>query len=1132
MFHRIRLLTAAAASCLLPLAAQCPPGARLPSDIAVLAATPAPNGPADQRWRLGRDELQAGRGDAAVKHLLAALEFHPDSPALLLDLLRATAETTDARELWCERFVRAATDAKGKLALDAATRKLLPAGVDASLAEAQRLAERRSIAVGELRQQAEKLKLAGKGTTGNAAVLRFHAELALRLMDGAPSLLRSEGPVFQRLIDAAAPEHDVVLQALGRLLRRANNKPAGPVTGATPAPDDAALRAARILAGLARQARFHDLQGPPPPDLGKLAEEAVRLLADLSAATVAATKVWSIDELQSLTAEQRAEFTLRHRHWRSPAVANSTTGKYRIETVCGFETLLAAAQTVELHHARLVDHFGSDPFAERPGIVRIVPEHAELETEGAPFWWAGGFQSGDRTTIRFAWGSVPSMGRLLTHELTHRFDGVLHAFAPSWYGEGHAQWTAGHYGKMAETKCTEDHLDIGTVAHTCYKGYADPQNLRKLLSGQIKDYRDNYPAGYSLYAFLRGHPPEQPRFRSALLRYEQNLRAGQKDPVAYFTGVFCDGKEGRPASFDAFVEQWARFLRACYDWLDDRKAGNEWLSRYQGLAREHSGIVLDEPTWSWARQRNEPFFGQDHAAAAAALLQSTGEREAAVAAGLWALSVDGWRPTTAAIVVAELRALGRDDAAHAMAALRRLRFPDPDDSAPLADDAAATRAGNARGPRTGLPRTELPKTAAFLDALAAAAQAQRAAGNLVTAGAWATSHDRAALLLGRPLLGSADLAPPPLLPRHLGGFGWTETSLSGFDDRRVRGLWYATDEGDLHVGREQPRGGTGIKDRAAHQRDAFVHTVEWLQPGHYRVRGKVHFTTAYVSGAIVFGHTRRDRDLRLLFNAGDFRYAIGKDDADAQFRNVRLRLQGLWERDDQLPDAAPAWTVDLGKDVNWFEFELHVQGPRVLLAVNGEALLRYAVHDGTPIEGHVGVAMSMGAVRVQQPTVQRLDGTSAVAGSVTGLDLERQPLVPLDDLLLLPVRGVPLDPCGTLVLWLPQVEAGADPGAGLPRALPVLAQLLRATHDYPQQVVLAVPQTAPAALVDGAQARLQELRSAPLPTVGHRVAAPFAGPDPWVLFVDAHGVLRAAAEAFDPQLHSKVQKWARLFRAR
>jgi len=305
--------------------------------------------------------------------------------------------------------------------------------------------------------------------------------------------------------------------------------------------------------------------------------------------------------------------------------------------------------------------------------------------------------------------------------------------------------------------------------------------------------------------------------------------------------------------------------------------------------------------------------------------------------------------------------------------------------------------------------------------------------------------------------------------------------------------------------------------------------VAWQPPGSYVLRGRVHFTTSFVAGAIVFGHGRRDRDLRLKFSAGDFRYAIGKDDRNRSSGKVRVHLEGLWERDGQLPDTTPGETIDIPKEQGWFDYALHVCGPRVLVEINGVPLSPYAVHDGAPIEGHVGFAMSMGAIRVQQPTVQRLD--DSVVGVAQGLDPNRQPLVPLDDLLQLPTTGIPRSPTGTLVLWLPTVSEGSA-ADGLPRALPLLAKLLQTAHEFPQTWFLAVPHDMPAAERAGVQERLAEFRTTPMPILEHRVQQPFTGSYPWVLFLDDLGVLRAAAECGDPKVLTRVQAWSRLFRGR
>ncbi|HEX6813427.1 MAG TPA: hypothetical protein VF384_17545 [Planctomycetota bacterium] len=1096
-----------------PLPAQCPPGAPMPHDLANETAVPA-QGAAHVRWQAGKDALAKGDFAAARQHLFAALEFHPASPPLLLDVLLACRDDKDMQSLWSERFVRAASDAQGKLKLDAAAKKLVSTPeLDAMLKQAQELSTLRALAIAELGRFADKYKPQAKQNTQRAVLVRWAAELLLALGLGAPNALASVSPNVGKTQQAFLPDYELVLQGLARLMRqRVRPDAANAAAGAEPDASklmDQALRAARILTGLQRQGTFKDLKGPPPYDVASLAEEAQQLL-DQHAQAVAKGKIWSIAELQQLAPEAQAVFTARHRSWRDPGQALSATGRYRIETTCGYQTLLDTARTIELHHRRLTSHFDSDPFEQRQGIVRIVPEHGDLETEGAPYWWAGGFQAGDRTTVRFAWGDIPGLGRTLTHELTHRFDGVLRPFLGAWYGEGHAQWTAGNYTAMTDTVFVDGQLDIGTVAHTWYKGYGNKGSFEKLLTGTIDEYRDNYFAGYSLYSFLRSFPPGSPRYRDALAGFERNARAGQKDPLGWFTKCFCDGKQGRPASFDAFFAEWQSFLRGCYEWTDNQKEGNEWVERYGAPGRERGQLVLDEPTWSWARNRAEPWFGQDHAAAATLLLHEAHDAEATVAAGLWSLTVDGWRLDTASATLAALRTNKNPDAAQAFAAVGRRRFPT-------------------------IERTEgtqllaaLKATRTLLDALAARSTALAATAP-VAAAASGSEYNDLSQLFGRPPLPDAAASAPPALPRHLGGHGFTESGLTGYEDRRAPGLWYAA-EGDLHVGREQPRDGTGTIDRQAHQRHAFVHSVAWQAPGAYVLRGRVHFTTSYVSGAIVFGHSRRDRDLRLAFSWGDFRYAVGKREQKEGGHRLNLRLLGLWERDGQLPETNQSHSLEVSAEQPWFDYALHIRGPRVMLAINGQAVLRYAVHDGTPIEGHAGFAMDMGAIRVQQPTVQRLDGSSI--DQVDGLDLARQPLVPLEDLLLLPVHGVPRATNGTLVLWLPKVDA-ADPAArdGLAIALPVLAKLLETTHERPQPWLLAVPREMSADARKAALDSLKEFRPQGMPVLDHAVGAPFQGPFPWVMFIDALGVLRAAADATDMNMQL-VRQWSRMFRDR
>ncbi|MCK5942135.1 MAG: hypothetical protein KAI24_09215, partial [Planctomycetes bacterium] len=358
---RLRFLAAAALSVSAPLAAQCPPGATMPRDLSLETTLPA-TGPATTRRQTGLKALAEGRLAEARDHLFAALEFHPSSPELLLDLVCACGDDPAALAQWSERYVRAATDERGRLKLDSTTRKRL-VGVDGAMAaikQAQELTKKRFAAIQELARHVTRQKTRGKELASRALVVRWASELLLEVGAGAPNAL---GKVAANVAAHQAkyePDYDLIYQALAEVMRTpsptASDDGNAPTTGgdaAAAAIDDRRIRAARILLGLARQVRFKDLQGERPKGPGDLGDEARLLLEQERERDVTEGKVWTIDELEELTLEQSLRFTAQHRDWHHPGIALSTNGRYRIETTCGYETLLGAAKTVELHHRRL-----------------------------------------------------------------------------------------------------------------------------------------------------------------------------------------------------------------------------------------------------------------------------------------------------------------------------------------------------------------------------------------------------------------------------------------------------------------------------------------------------------------------------------------------------------------------------------------------------------------------------------------------------------------------------------------------------------------------------------------------------------------------------------------------------------
>ena len=333
------------------------------------------------------------------------------------------------------------------------------------------------------------------------------------------------------------------------------------------------------------------------------------------------------------------------------------------------------------------------------------------------------------------------------------------------------------------------------------------------------------------------------------------------------------------------------------------------------------------------------------------------------------------------------------------------------------------------------------------------------------------------------------------------------------------------------MGREKPRSGTGSLDRAAHQRHAYARSDLWLFPGTYRIRARIQFTTSFASGAVVFGNVRRDRNLRFGFSAGDFLYAIGESDAEPTFESVRWSLRGLRERDGALGGSNRGGNFQFDAPTPVFELELLVDGPTVRAFLDGTRVATYHTVDGAPVQGYLGFATSMGAIRVQRPVIERLDRSrlagrfEKLGGPPPGLDLAGTTARPFDQLLNQPLYGLPPATEGTLVMWVPaeEEESGGepfDPDWVYARARRGAEQAARQLEreGFPQALALVVPE----ALGEERTRALAEDLEWKLATPPRLVAHRFAGPEGsaadggmrWVLFVDSAGAIRFAEPYF------------------
>ncbi|MDP7061652.1 MAG: hypothetical protein QF489_01805 [Planctomycetota bacterium] len=962
----------------------------------------------------GRKAMAAGDHSQAYGHFLFGLA-RTTSPFEVVQLLlenSALAADADASALWAHDFYALGGDIRGRMKLKPGVSKLLPEDDDfpSSLSVSRAEAVRELMKFRDARARSKRI--------GDPLLAEWAEDLARQLALESPALQAEYATKLDPSLAVNRKVQRQVTRGLEKLIRN----------GFGGGGNDQVIRAARCLRGLGAQANFKDLEGPEPPNMsGELSTASAALARARQAMANSGVKVWSIEELEDLDEDQQRAFTLEHGSFANPGVALSPNGWYLIETNCGYWTLLGAAQTVEEHHKRLVNWYGVDPFIGIQGIVRLVPESYGLEMEGSPFWWAGGFQGGNVTTLKFTISTIPALGRGLTHELTHRFDGGAFGGLPAWLSEGRAVWTGGSYGSIYDKDFIEDYVNYGTLFGVYNDGYGEQENLEELIDGSIEEYRDNYSAGYALFVFLRSwtgfleEPYEDengkehvyhdednavPIFAEQLEKFMADRNRARGGAVAGFAKYFADGKDGRPADMETFARDYKRFLRGFY-WKDFEP----WVELYDPRAPaspDDNRRVYDEPTFTWLRNRAEPWFGQDQARVAAELFSEVGSIDDAVAAYRWCLAVDEPSDATLEQLVADLQSRKLANAAWVMQKWQRF-------SSPLRD-----YEGSLLGPAPFLEK--LPRLRALLENRAAAAKDYEGRGWHHAAAAMAADHDLLATAVGVELLDYArpegEFLHPYTRPgRHLSLGGWSESGLTGLEDNRIEGNWFVDYQDDVHVGRKTARSGTDTMDRDARGSDAFVHSLEWQDPGRYQLTAKIEQTTEYYSAGVTLGWTRRDRNIRFSFTGGDYRFATKQSEEREDGYGFGWNLNGLYAR-----QGAKSGSVGFDRRKTTWDLRMLVDGPTVEVFVDDKYIASLTTLDARPIQGYIGFFTSTGTMRVIQPQVTRLDrelfGPTATS-SGRGLHPSRKGANRMRDFIGRPVTGLPLAGAGTAILWIP-----------------------------------------------------------------------------------------------------------------
>ncbi len=890
----------------------------------------------DRLRALARRFVQKERPGDAERQLVEALSLAPDSHAVLADLLALCEQRPDDLWLWSYHAAGRTADVRGKTK----TAKF-PRAAQVPLRAVAGLAAARAGAMKRLASAARRTR-----SPEEAFYLRA---LGRVLTEGAPVLWAKHGAAFQAGIDKSRPDPSGLLNALAREMR-----------GAKP-PED--VRAAAILRGLCAQAKRRE---EPVRGLAKL-DAAARKVLDRTRRAIAPM---TVDELGAIAPRDRPAWEAAHADWSNPTVVESPNKRYRIESICGVRTTLIVAADVEYQHARLAAWFGRDPFEKRQGTIRVAPTRAELETEGAPFWWAGGFQSGSVTTIAVHATGRGSIASLLTHELTHRFDGAVFPLMAGWLVEGRAVHTAACSLWARAEKLDERVAAFGRISKAWDDGYHNKNTLRKLIEGQPEDYRHNYSAGYALWIYLTRRRAGQ--YAKQVEPYLKSFRMKPGwPPFTRFEKYLLDGRGGRAKDFDTFAKDFAKFVTDARvlgqtdwekKWRIEQAAARKAMMSRQALAivtggRAELGSPFDNEILdrsNWGRRRNggdEPAFGEDHAYAAGLWFERNGKADSAARAFAWARLVDELTVDQRRHVAAYHRARGKPAAAwlwhrdgkSAPAAVLSMLRP----VMPVVRELAGLQDINKESAR---PRA------------ARAALADRV--RLVTAAGLKP------FLFRDTVRSQGKDAQPPDCPPYecvLDG-GLVAEYWSPFESQKQTGNWHVAGGTSLVIGTRKPLDTTTGFRKDAGVRKVFLRTKRRYQ-GTYTLRTRVRLPSAHMSGALIVGHTRHDRGLVVHLGGGDWAYAVGRKEQTAGFKSIRVSINDLRSFDGGVGRLGTR--VAFRSPKTSFLVAVRVSGSFVRVEIDGKVVLTHRTTPGVNLEGHIGFWLGSGLVAFERPEVRR-----------------------------------------------------------------------------------------------------------------------------------------------------------------
>jgi len=953
--------------------------------------------------------VERDRPNDAERTLVEALAYASTDVDLLRELMQLNVERADALALWARVVADRATDAKGRASGVGSWPRPLSRALEPGIA----LARTRAKVVDRLAAQAKKMR-----KPQNAALAHYLRGLFRTATAGVPALRNKYAAAFDAAIVRCRPDYGKLMASLEKaMLREHRSKNHA-----------SSVRAASILRGLAVQAKRTKTKIP------RL--QAMRTSATIVLNQVRAKKpVLKIQDLLDIPDADRPKWEREHSDWSNPTVVVSPNALYRVESICGVRTTLMVVADVEYCHRRLAAWFGSDPFKGVQGTVRVVPTPSHLDREGSPHWWAGGFQGGNITTIAASATNRDALANVLTHELTHRFDGALNPMMPAWLVEGRAVYTAACSG-WPRAQALDARLGMGSCYASNIKGYRGEDNLKKLIAGEPDDYRDNYPVGYTLWVYLTRYRGGLYAARVQPYMNSYKSKRGLK-PEARFRMYFLDGRKGRPDDWKVFFKDWSKWVGegASLDsfgwkktWGDERREARKSASSARGAAQSKAAgqeieapydrEILDRSNWRTFRGRGEePDFGEGHAYAAGLWFEQHNMRRDAALGFVWSRQVDEITADQLEHVAAFHTAAGKPGQAWLarMAARERSLNPAPFESAPgkvtpvqaivraLLDEHAVAEAAHRTALRSRVARSHLA------DRVRLAERAGIGLGNV------AADDVRFRGLDAPP----ADCEPyASLLRDELVSEIWTPV------ESKISKGFHIAEPRTLVLGSRKPLATTSGFRRDAGVRKFFFRGTEWFE-GTYTLRTRVRLPSAHLNASLMIGHTRHDRALVVNFGGGDWAYAVGKKKETAGFSGIRVSLSDRRSYDSGVSRMGTHVTFKSRKTS--FLVTIRVSGSFVRVFIDDRAVLSHRTATGLPVAGRIGFYLGSGLIAFESPVVRRhrAMGPGSVSTSGPGdapLAFDRACTVPYATWQGRRVTGLPRDEHGTLLLCYGKVH--------------------------------------------------------------------------------------------------------------